>query len=105
MATAGLIYLTPRLTSKLKFLPARLGVRDLTATTLAAQLAVLPWLVLKTGQWSWLALPINLLALPVVPYAMLFGFLTIILSFPFGFLAWLLSAYILTIADWGARLF
>jgi len=115
LATAGLIYLTPRLEKRLTFLTARLGVRTLVATTLAAQLAVLPWLILKTGQVPWLALPINLIVLPVVPYAMLAGFLTMALGFLPGVFAglawlasagaWLLAAYILTIADWGSRLF
>ncbi len=115
LATAGLIYLTPHLEKRLTFLTARSGVRTLVATTLAAQLAVLPWLILKTGQVPWLALPVNLLVLPVVPYAMLFSFLTMAVGFLPGALAglawpaaagaWLLAAYILTIADWGSRLF
>ncbi|MBI4136110.1 MAG: ComEC/Rec2 family competence protein [Candidatus Vogelbacteria bacterium] len=115
LATAGLIYLTPRLEKRLTFLTARWGVRTLVAATLAAQLTVLPWLVFRTGQVPWLALPVNLVVLPVVPYAMLAGFLTMALGFLPGVLAglawpaaagaWLLAAYILTIADWGARLF
>ncbi|MBI2097954.1 MAG: ComEC/Rec2 family competence protein [Candidatus Vogelbacteria bacterium] len=115
LATAGLIYLTPRLEKKLTFLTERFGVRALAATTLAAQLAVLPWLILKTGQVPWLALPVNLVVLPVVPYAMLAGFLTMALGFLPGALAglawpastgaWLLAKYILTIAAWGSRLF
>lgn len=115
LATAGLIYLTPRLESKLLFLTKRWGIRDLVATTLAAQLAVLPWLIFRTGQVPWLALPVNLLVLPVVPAAMLFGFLTMLggflpgvlayLAWPAAAGAWLFAKYILTVAAWGALLF
>lgn len=115
LATAGLIYLTPRLESKLLFLTRRWGIRDLVATTLAAQLAVLPWLIFRTGQVPWLALPVNLLVLPVVPAAMLFGFLTMLggflpgvlayLAWPAAAGAWLLAKCILTVAALGSRLF
>ncbi|MBI2100590.1 MAG: ComEC/Rec2 family competence protein [Candidatus Vogelbacteria bacterium] len=106
LATAGLIYLTPRLEKRLLFLTERCGVRALAATTLAAQLAVLPWLILKTGQVPWLALPVNLIVLPAVPYAMFFGFLAMLLPWPLiAAPAWLLAKYILTIAAWGALLF
>lgn len=115
LAAAGLVYLTPCLEAKLKFITNRLGLRDLLATTLGAQLAVLPWLMVKTGQVPWLALPVNLLVLPVVPAAMLFGFLTMLSGFLPGVLAylawpatagaWLLAAYILFVADLAAGLF
>lgn len=46
-------------------------LRDITATTLAAQLFVLPLLLYQTGSLSLVALPANIIALPLVPLAML----------------------------------
>lgn len=111
LATAGLIHLTPRFEKRLHFVPVTLGLRSLLATTVAAQLAVLPWLLVVAGQLPWLALPANLLVLPVVPAAMLFGFLTALLP-PLGGLiwlaaapAWLLAAYILGLTRFFSGLF
>ena len=69
-ATLGLILAASPLEARLVWVrPAFL--RDILATTLAAQLFVLPLLLYQTGNLSPLALPANLLALPVVPLAML----------------------------------
>ena len=108
LATAGLIYLAPWLESHLPFITKKLGLRDLVAVTLAAQLAVLPWFIYHGATLPLLALPANLLVLPLVPTAMLLGFLTMLggsLLPPLAWAAWLLAAYILTVADFIAGLF
>lgn len=70
VATAGLIWFADPLASFLsRFISARFW-RDALATTLAAQMAVLPLLLYDTGVLSFAALPANLLVLPVVPLAM-----------------------------------
>lgn len=72
MATLGLILAASTFETYLTWVrPAFL--RDILATTLAAQLFVLPLLLYQTGNLSLIALPANLLALPLVPLAMLFG--------------------------------
>jgi competence protein ComEC len=45
-------------------------MREIASATIAAQLAVLPLLLYQNGLFSAIALPANLLVLPVVPAAM-----------------------------------
>lgn len=68
-ATAGLIWLGPRIEARLAFV-AHAFWREASATTIAAQLAVLPLLLYETGNLSLVAIPANLLAAPMVPLAM-----------------------------------
>jgi competence protein ComEC len=75
LATFGLITISPTTEKYLKWMPEKFGVRSIAASTLSVQLFVLPALLYQTGMLSFLALPANVLALPVVPFAMLTGFL------------------------------
>jgi competence protein ComEC len=102
LATLGVIVGPPVLTSYLKWVPARFGLRETLATTLAAQIVVLPWIIYKMGQLSLVALPVNLLVLPLVPLTMLAGSLlglvgsfSYSLSLPLGYLAYLPLAWFL----------
>ncbi len=73
-ATIGVIAITPiaeRYLARLR--PALL--REIAATTIAAQLGILPILLYQTGMLSPYALPTNLLVLSVIPLAMLLSFL------------------------------
>jgi competence protein ComEC len=70
LATAGLILFTPVFEPRLHFVPARLGLREIIASTLATQSAVLPLLLYQSGNLSLVALPANLLALVAMPAAM-----------------------------------
>lgn len=76
LATFGLITLSPAIESRLGFLPnfKRFESRSIAASTIAVQIYVLPALLYFTGIFSVVALPANLLALPVVSLAMGFGF-------------------------------
>jgi len=73
MATLGLILLSPRILPFLMWIKSPL-VRDTLSTTIAAQLCVLPLLLYATGNLSFVAVPANLLVLPVIPLTMLFSF-------------------------------
>lgn len=75
LATFGLISISPSIERYLTRIPKTLGLRSITASTIAVQIYVLPALLYMTGVLSFLAVPANFLALPVVPFAMLFGFL------------------------------
>lgn len=79
------------------------------ATTLAAQIAVLPLLLYDTGNLSFVAIPANLLVMPFVPMAMsfsalagfagmVFGSFAPLLGIALGFPAYLVHAYVLFIA-------
>ncbi|MBI2612231.1 ComEC/Rec2 family competence protein [Candidatus Kaiserbacteria bacterium] len=73
LATAGLIAFTPIVITKLRFVPTKLGLREIAATTIGTQFAVLPFLLYQSGQLPLFSLPANLLALIAVPFAMLFS--------------------------------
>lgn len=110
LATLGIILFLPRIEERLTLIPERFGVRGLLATTFSAQIAVLPLLLYHTGTISLIGIVTNVLVLPMVPYAMLLTFFTGmagLLSFTFGmgigFVAYLSLSYIITIAEWCAR--
>ena len=90
IATLGLIYLSPII---MKFLsrPRRFSLpnwaNELIAQTFATQVAVLPMLIYLSGTISLIGFFSNLLIVPFVAVAMLFGFITGILSFLGQFLA------------------
>ena len=82
LATFGLITLSPAVEKILSFVPELrpLNLRSIAASTVAVQLFVLPALLYYMGILSFVALPANILALPVVAYAMFGGFITGILG-------------------------
>jgi len=71
-ATLGLILGAPLLIPRLQWIPWE-GLREIVATTLAAQIAVLPLLLYQTGNLSPFALLANVLVLPFIPLAMALG--------------------------------
>ena len=90
LATAGILFLYPRLQGRIFKLPL-LG--DDLKVTLAAQIATLPILVLNFGQISFISPLINALVLPITPLIMFLGALVIgsgLLFWPLAqFIAWL----------------
>ncbi len=74
VATLGLIIGTPILAPRLMWVRSVL-LRETLATTLSAQIFVLPLLLYETGNLSLVAVPANMLVLPVVPLAMLCSFI------------------------------
>lgn len=79
VATLGLILFSKPL-EKLFYWIHHQGFREITTATVATQIAVFPLLMYLMGEISLVALPVNLLVLPTVPSAMLFGFITGILG-------------------------
>ena len=77
LATFGLITLAPWVEQKLQRVPEfkKFNLRSIVATTIAVEIFVTPALLFFSGTFSVFALPANLLALPVVPFAMLSGFI------------------------------
>lgn len=77
LATFGLITLAPWVEQKIWRMPnyRRFDLRSIVATTVAVEIFVTPALLYFNGTLSIFALPANILALPVVPLAMLSGFL------------------------------
>lgn len=111
LATVGLIYVSPFLEPKVRWITERWHIREIVVATIATQIFVLPFLLYKTGVLSIVSLPVNLLILSSVPATMLLGFLTGIAGFlgsafaaPFAFLSYALLAYDLAVVDWFSKL-
>jgi competence protein ComEC len=113
-ATAGLIWLSPILEGMFSGMK-NLFWQNAVATTLAAQIAVLPLLLYDTGNLSLVAIPANLITMPVVPIAMglsalagiagmLFGGLAPVIGIALGYPAYLANAYLIYVAQKAAEL-
>jgi competence protein ComEC len=76
LATFGLITISPSVENKLKWVPEKFGLRSIAASTISVQVFVLPALLYFTGVLSFVSLPANILALPVVSLAMLLSFIS-----------------------------
>jgi competence protein ComEC len=110
VATAGLIWLAPLIELKLVRIKNAFA-RNALATTLAAQVAVLPLLLYQTGILSLVSVPANLLVALVMPLAMGFaalagiaGILLGTYGWPLALPAYAITAYIISIAREGSAL-
>ena len=114
LATLGLVLVSPTYVRWLgKRMPEALA--DMVGTTLAAKTAVAPYILYKMGLFSVIALPVNLMIIPFIPYLMLLGFLLICISFvaaltipalgaALGYPVYLLAAFIIGIITTAARI-
>jgi competence protein ComEC len=112
LSTMGLVYLLPilenavskKINSKNLFL---LPLVKVLVTPVSAIIATLPLVLFQFGRLSLVAPLVNVLILWLVPWLMLFGFISLILSFvffPFGqVVAWVAGLglnYVIIIVDW-----
>lgn len=111
LATLGLLYLTPAVIIRLPRITRTWGLREIAATTIATQIAVLPLLLYQNGQLPLFSLPANMLALVAMPPAMLFSAIAALgalvipqLSAVIAFPAYALLSYIIGVAQFFASL-
>lgn len=111
LATLALIYLAPYFDKKFHFITNRWKIREIVSATVATQIFVLPLLLYKTGIFSVVALPVNLLILAFMPITMLLGFATAglgiiwgALAIPFGWAGYALTQYELSVVQLFANL-
>ncbi len=111
LATFAIIYVSPIFKEKFSWLTEKFHIRETISATLAAQLLVLPLILYKMGLFSFVALPTNILVVPIIPATMLVGFIAAAVSFvsaglaiPFAWIAWLFLAYIIQISQFFAGL-
>ena len=111
MATLGLILAAPFVTERLSAVPTWFGAREFLTATLVTQLFVLPLLLYQIGEFSVVAVIVNVLVLPMVPAAMLLTFITGLVGLifpslapPLSFLTHLSLSYIVVVAEWFASL-
>ncbi len=111
LATFAVIYISPVMKRKFKFVPDKFGLRETVSSTISAQFFVLPLILYKMGMLSFVALPANILVSPIVPATMLFGFLTGVSGFVFpafstmfSWISFFLLAYVIKISEFFASL-
>ncbi|PJC55945.1 hypothetical protein CO026_02995 [Candidatus Kaiserbacteria bacterium CG_4_9_14_0_2_um_filter_41_32] len=111
MATLGLILVAPQFETLLVRVPTFAGVRGFLLATLATQIAVTPLLLYQMGQFSLVAVIVNVLVLPAVSLAMLLTFITGVLgsvsatlALPFAYSSYLILSYIISVATWFSSL-
>lgn len=109
LALLGLVYLAPILETKSLWIPGWL--RDYLIPTTAAYIFTLPFLLYTFGRLSLVAIPTNILVLPMIPVAMFFGFLagavgliSQTLAYPVVWLAWGSLSYVLAVIKWFAAI-
>lgn len=81
LATFGIIAFEKVIEGHLKLLPHILQLREVLATTIAAQIPTIPILIYTFHSLSTLSLLANILVLPLVPFIMATGFSGLVLSF------------------------
>lgn len=81
LATIGVMFVTPIAIKYISFITEKYGLRELSATTLGAQISVLPYILYMSGNFSLYAFPANFVVLPFVPLTMLLGFLMALFGF------------------------
>src|SRR3989344_1127435 len=109
LALMGLVYLVLILEPKFLWVPKWLRIYFLP--TIAAYIFTLPLLLYHFDRLSLVAIPVNILVLPMIPAAMLFGFITgslaliwPILAYPTAWLSWGALTYVLEIVRWAAKI-
>jgi len=107
LATLGLILLTSHFEERLQWMPSAFKLREFLVATLVTQLFVLPLLLYQIGEFSIVAIVVNMLALPMVAPAMFLTFMTGVTAFisptfalPIAYVSHLSLAYIIGVAKW-----
>lgn len=106
LSMLGLVFLSPRLSAKMNWLPKTFAIRENVGSTLAAIIFTMPLILFNFHRLSIVSPLVNVLVLPFIPLIMLFGFFqfifsSIILFFGqvIGWFSWLLLSYIIKIAE------
>lgn len=110
-AVLGLIYVAPFFDRWAEKLPEGFGAREAIQMTLSAQVMALPIIIYNFERLSLIAPLANLLVIFAIPPAMLFGFLSVLLSFLFdglslivGYFTWGILSYIIKVIELMAAL-
>ncbi len=106
LSTIGLVYLSPKLLKYFKWAPEKFGLRENLTSTLSAIIFTLPLILFQFGRLSIVAPIVNLLVLPIIPIAMLAGFVQFIcasihlfLGQIVGWFSWLLLGFVVKVVE------
>ena len=105
-----MLYLVPILSRYVRKIPEFYGAKEAAITTTSAQIMVLPLLLFFFGSVSPLSIIVNILVLPLIPFAMLTGFVTglvglvnIQLGAIVGYIPWLVTTIQIGIIEFFGR--
>ncbi len=87
-AVIGVIWVVPLMPKFFQKLPQSFGLKEAIALTIAAQITTLPISVMHFWSFSIIAPLANLFVIPIIPFAMLFGFISLI---PLGIFSYISS--------------
>ncbi len=73
VSTIALVWAAPIIEKRLRWIPEAYALRDIMASTIAATACTLPIVIISFGQVSLVGPFVNLLVLPVLPFAMAYG--------------------------------
>lgn len=109
LSVVGILEVSPHLERLLRRVPDTLALRESVALTLSSQITAGPWIAFKLGTFSSVSLAANLLAAPLVPWAMLGSTASVAasvvgLGLPVAFVARLPLMGIIASAHWPASL-
>lgn len=109
IATLGLLYCTPVISSRFGWIKNK-GIKEIVSATIATNITVLPFVAYMMGMVSLVSIPANILIAPLVPLAMLFGTLSLVvfvvvplLSIPLIKISSLILNLIIQIAEQGSK--
>ena len=74
IATLALIYVSPIVSTYIRFIPESFQFREIISTSISTQIFILPFVLYSMGEISIISLVTNLLVLPLVPLSMFGGF-------------------------------
>ncbi|MBU2524679.1 ComEC family competence protein [Patescibacteria group bacterium] len=79
-STLGIIYISPYMQNLLKKVPKNFGLQENLSLTLAAQIATMPITIINFKEFSILAPIANMLILPLIPFCMMAGAASTVVS-------------------------
>lgn len=89
LATIGLLEVLPRVEKRLMWIPNYIGLRESISTTIATTVLTAPYGALIFDRMPLAGLLTNIFALPIVPWAMLFGAISAVIGpTRFSFVHW-----------------
>jgi len=95
LAVVGLLEFSPLLEKLFRKVPTTFAIRESLTMTMAAQLVAVPLIVILFGRLSLVAPLANILVAPLIPLAMLFGFVGTLLS-----TVWWLGGQLIAYVGW-----
>jgi competence protein ComEC len=106
LGTIAIIFMVPRIEKYFSWITERFGLRDIVTITCAIYIFVFPFILYEMGNFSLVALPANILIMPLFPLTIMFGFLAGLiglvwspLSMPFAYISYFLMHYELWIIN------